>query len=211
VLYSYDRFVLPFCVVLAIFGGVALDRAFTPGGRSTWWRATVAGGVLAYSLLYAGMVDVVMLRDSRYSVERWLSAHVGAHDLVGFVFPLQYYPRIRFESAEITSIEQLQAERPAYYLLKVDYARAEPSDSDIGRLIAGLQGATLGYSRVLRFRQPPVWPWLPAAHRDLIGPRTEPYPSSAMRHINPTYEVFKREPPEVHGAGAAASGTHPPQ
>jgi hypothetical protein len=123
------------------------------------------------------------------------------------VFPLQYYPRIRFANAEITSIEQLEDARPAYYLLNVDYARAEPTDSQIGRLIAGLQGAALGYRLVLRFRQPPPWPWLPYAHRDLVGPRTEAYPSSAMRHINPTYEVFRRDPLDLDAARRGASGT----
>jgi hypothetical protein len=205
VLYNYDRFVLPVCVVLSMFGGLALDRAISPGGHINRWGVAAGSVVLAYSLLYAGMVDVVMLRDSRYSLERWLSAHADAHDLVGYVFPVQYYPRIRYENAEITSIEQLAAARPAYYLLNADYGRAEPADSEVGRLIAGLHDASLGYRLVLRLREPPVWPWLPGAHRDLIGPRTEPYPSSAMRHINPTYEVFKREPPAQQAARMAAS------
>jgi hypothetical protein len=203
VLYNYDRFVLPICVVLSIFGGLALDRVCTPGGRSERWRVAAGSAVLAYSLLYAGMVDIVMLRDSRYSLEGWLAEHGAMQDVVGYVFPLQYYPRIRFKNVEITSVDQLQEERPAYYLLNVDYGAAEPGDSPIGRMIAGLRGGTLGYRQVFRFREPPAWPWLPGAHRDLVGPRTEQYPSSAMRHINPTYEVFKRDSPVVDGSGPA--------
>ena len=54
----------------------------------------------------------------------WLSAQVG-QQLVGFVFPLQDYPRLdRFNSVDITSIEQLQREKPIYYVLNADYARA---------------------------------------------------------------------------------------
>ena len=75
-----------------------------------------------------------MLRDSRYTVEQWLAAHVGPSDVVGFVFPLQYYPRLeRFNNTEITSVQQLRQDQPAYYVLNADYARAEPPDTDIGQ------------------------------------------------------------------------------
>jgi hypothetical protein len=191
VLYNYDRFVLPICVVLSLFGGLACDR-WLRGART--WRIAVVSAALAYSVLYAATVDLVMIRDSRYTVEQWLAAHVGRHDLVGFVFPEQYYPRLEpYDNAEITSVEQLQWDRPVYYVLNADYALAEPTGSPIGRLIAGLQQGTLGYEPVFRFRQPPPWPWLPGAHRDVVGPRTEQPITSALRHINPSYEVFKRQ------------------
>lgn len=193
VLYNYDRFMLPIVLVLALFAGVALDRWLEPTGRARKWRLAAAAGVLAYTLLYAATVDVVMIRDSRYRVEQWLIANVERDSLIGYVFPRQYYPRLEaFGSGEINSIEQIQEHRPAYYVLNADYARAEPPDSQIGRLIAGLQGGTLGYHLVFRFRQPAPWGWLPDAHRDLVGDRSETLVTSALRHINPTFEVFKR-------------------
>ena len=194
VLYDYDRFLLPILVVLSLFGGLVFDRWLTSNGRGRTWRIAGASAVFTYSILYAATVDLVMIRDSRYSVERWLAAHVGRHDLVGWVFPLQYYPRLEaFENSEVTSLEQLQLDRPIYYVLNADYARAEPPDTSIGRLIAGLQGGNVGYDLVFRFRQPSPWPWLPGAHRDLVGPHTETVITSSLRHINPSYEVFKRQ------------------
>ena len=192
VLYNYDRFMLPICVVLALFAGLALDRSLAMG-RLRRWRIVGVGAVFAYSVLYAATVDALMIRDSRYRVEEWMAARIADNDLVGYVFPVQYYPRLeRFKSAEISTVEQLQRDRPAYYVLNADYAQAEPTGSPTGRLIAGLQGGTLGYELAFRYRQPFPWPWLPDAHRDLIGPRTEQAPTSALRHINPTFEVFKR-------------------
>jgi hypothetical protein len=139
-------------------------------------------------------VDLVMLRDSRYTVEQWLAAHVGPGDVIGFVFPLQYYPRLeRFNNAEITSVEQLQQNQPAFYVLNADYARTEPPNTDIGQLIAGLQDGTLGYGLAFRYRQPAPWPWMPGAPRDLVGDRTEKPITSVLRHINPWYEVFKSD------------------
>jgi PA14 domain/Dolichyl-phosphate-mannose-protein mannosyltransferase len=194
VLYNYDRFVLPICVVVAPFAGLAFDR-LTASGRARAWRIGGATAIVAYTVLYAATVDQAMLQDSRYTVERWLRAHVGEHDLVGFVFPQQYYPRLAaFDNTEITSVEQLRRDRPVYYVLDADYARAEPATSAIGQMIASLQEGSAGYDLVFRFRQPSPWPWLAAAHPDLVGPRTEKVITSALRHINPSYEVFKRQP-----------------
>jgi hypothetical protein len=193
VLYNYDRFVLPMCLVLAIFGGRALDRWLQPGEIGITWKSIAVAAAFAYTLIYAATVDYLMLRDSRYTVERWLAGNVDRDALVGFVFPLQYYPRLEpFRFAEITSIDDLQEARPAYYVLNADYARAEPRDSPIGKLIAGLQERTLGYDLAFRFRQPTPWAWLPPIHPELAGDRTETPITSALRHINPTYEVFRR-------------------
>jgi hypothetical protein len=194
VLYNYDRFLLPISVVLSLFGGFFFDRWLTSSGRARTWRIAGASAIFAYSVLYAATADLVMIRDSRYGVERWLAAHVGRHELVGWVFPLQYYPRLdAFDNTEITSLDQLQRDRPIYYVLNADYARAEPPDTPIGRLIAGLQGGSAGYDLVFRFRQPSPWPWLLGAHRDVVGPHTEQVITSSLRHINPSYEVFKRQ------------------
>jgi len=191
VLYNYDRFMLPVCLILSLFGGLALDRWL--GGRGPTWRIASVSAVFACTLLYAATVDLVMLRDSRYRVEQWLAGHVSPSDLVGFVFPLEYYPRLeRFNNTEITSMERLRQDQPSYYVLNADYARAEPPDTNIGQLIAGLQNGTLGYSLAFRYRQPGPWPWMPGAPRDLVGDRTEKPITSVLRHINPWYEVFKR-------------------
>jgi PA14 domain/Dolichyl-phosphate-mannose-protein mannosyltransferase len=192
VLYNYDRFMLPVCLVLSLFGGLAFDRFLTVTTASTWRRVCVCGA-FACTLLYAAMVDVVMLRDSRYTVEQWLRAHVTAADVVGYVFPQQYYPRLEpFNTTTISSSTELQQQQPTYYVLNADYARAEPTDSPIGQLIAGLQGGRLGYRLAFRYRHPSPWPWLPGAPRDLVGDRTEEPVTSVLRHINPLYEVFQK-------------------
>jgi hypothetical protein len=193
VLYNYDRFMLPVCLVLSLFAGLAWDRWLSADGRGRAWRAAAAGLVFACTMMYAATVDLVMLRDSRYTVEQWLDARVAQDDVVGFVFPLQYYPRLeRYNNAEITSAQQLRQDQPAYYVLNTDYADAEPPDTEIGRLIAGLQNGDLGYSLVFRYREPAPWPWLPGTPRDLVGSRKERPITSVLRHINPWYEVFTK-------------------
>ena len=94
ILYNYDRFVLPMCFVLAIFGGLTFDRLLSLRGRVRTWSLAATAGAFAYTLLYAGTVDVLMIRDSRYDAERWMSAHVGRNELVGVSGLHEYLPRI---------------------------------------------------------------------------------------------------------------------
>jgi hypothetical protein len=199
ILYNYDRYLLPVCVVEALLGGVALDRAlrWSPGvtRASRSWRMALVAGVFAYTLLYGATVDVLMLRDSRYAVEQWLRARVGDDQLVGTVFPSVVLPRLgEFASEDIGTIDRLRQRAPAYFILNADYARAVPRDTLVGELVSGLQHQTLGYRLVFRYRAPPPWPWLPGGHPDLVGPRLAIPALSFLGSINPTIEVYAREP-----------------
>jgi hypothetical protein len=194
ILYNYDRYLLPVCVVQALFGGVAFDRWLGAARTGTWRiRATLAGGVFAYSLLYAVTVDVLMLNDSRYLVERWLRAHVGADWQVGKTFPDVVTPRLDgFHVVDIGTLENLKRWTPACFVLNADYARAVDPDTQLGALIGALQRQNAGYRLALRYRSPSPWPWLPAGHPDLIGPRLDAPVLSFLRDINPTIEVYQR-------------------
>ena len=86
VLYNYDRFVLPMCLVLAIFGGFAVDSLLAwSSRRRPWvpWMTSAVAAMFAYTLVYAGTVDVLMIGDSRYEAQKWMAANVGRTDLVG--------------------------------------------------------------------------------------------------------------------------------
>jgi hypothetical protein len=195
ILYNYDRYLLPVFVVQAIFGGVALDRFLGSAGTRPSWRHATVIGVFAYTLLYVGAIDVLMIRDSRYAAERWLRDHVNRDDIIGTMFPMVVLPRLDdFHVEDVGSIEELDREAPAFYVLNADYARAIPPDSPGGRVIAGLQNHTLGYSLAFRDRSPAPWPWLPAEHPDLVGPRLG-IPLSFLRDINPETEIYERDRP----------------
>ncbi|HWF83715.1 MAG TPA: PA14 domain-containing protein [Vicinamibacterales bacterium] len=192
ILYVYDRYLLPICVVQALLGGLALDR-FLGGRALQGWRVALVTGAFAYTLLYATTVDVLMVRDSRRTTEAWLRARVSPTDLVGTVFPPTVLPRLdEFDTEDLGSIHDLQEAKPAYYVLNADYARAIPVDTGLGQVIQGLQRQTLGYRLVFRCRTASPWPWLPAAHPDLVGARLETQSLSTLRAINPTMEIYER-------------------
>jgi hypothetical protein len=202
ILYNYDRFVLPMCFVLAIFGGLAFDRVLSStSGRLRSVAATAIAGAFAYTLLYAGTVDVLMIRDSRYGAEQWMAAHVGRDELIGVSGLPDYLPRLDdFRLEDIGTVAGLERERPAYVVMNADYARAVSPQSPGGEFIAGLEHESLGYRLVGRFRTASPWPWLPGAHPDLVGARQDTTVFSTLRNINPTIEIFRRD---------RAGGIHP--
>ena len=193
--YNYDRFLLPVFFLLSMFGGLLVDR-WLALDRFRSVHLAVAGAALVYTLCYVVSIDILMLGDSRYTVERYLASTVRGVDDIGFVFPSLYSPRLgAFSNGEITSVQQLQWEQPRWFVLNMDYGSTEPAPTSIGRLIRGLQAGTLGYRPVYRARTPAPFAWLPAPHRDLTGTREDGAAdvTSSLRHINPTFVVFERE------------------
>jgi hypothetical protein len=213
ILYNYDRFVLPICLVLSLFAGLAIDRLLAVGRTRSQRRlaAGVAGAAFAYTLLYAAMVDALMLRDSRFAVEAWLREHARDGDRVGLSGPSEQLPRVPLGTVRIETMAELDAHRPALYVLNADYARAVPADTEWGRLIAALQRGEAGYELAIRVRTPSPWPWLPDAHPDLVGQRAAPAEGAPpfdvarygffviLRNVAPEIVVFRR-------TGAAGTG-----
>ena len=114
--YNYDRFLLPVFFVLSLGAGLALDWWVSFGWSRALHRA-LAGAVLLYSLVYVAEIDVLMLRDSRYTLERYFAGVVHAGESVGYVFPTLYNPRLdAFQNSEITAVEQLQWEQPRWFV-----------------------------------------------------------------------------------------------
>lgn len=191
ILYNYDRYLLPICIVQAIFAGVAVDVLMR--ARDRVWGRTAVAIVFAYSVLYAATVDVLMLRDSRYATERWLDAHAPRGTLVATAFPQAVEPRLQhFDWVDIGSIENLQRWRPDYFVVNADYAHALEPGSTPAVLVDALEHQRAGYRLVFQYRAASPWPWLPAAHPDLVGARDDRLVASFLRDVNPTMEIFER-------------------
>jgi hypothetical protein len=216
VLYVYDRFVLPIGVVLALFGGVALDSllswtrpgneaparpavgstpaTLSPGKWSPALHGLAVGGIVllfAYSALYSGLVDVLMLGDSRYTVQRWMAVHVTAGETVGVTGLHEYLPDVAaYREEDIDTAEDLRRLQPRYFILNADYAAAAPPGSEQQRLTETLRDGAHGYRLAFRYRRPTPWAWLPWAHPDLVGDRHERVALGILRNLNPTIEVY---------------------
>lgn len=192
VLYDYDRYLLPVCVVQALFAGVAIEW-IASARRIRPWGAIGIAALFGYSFLYAATVDVLMVRDTRYDVEAWLQRQAGREKLVALTFTDVVNPRTNtFRSVDLHSVDDLRRWNPDFFVVNADYARAIAPHRPEAALVAGLQQGTLGYRLAYRHRTPSPWPWLPGAHPDLVGTRTETPVLSFLRDLSPAIEIYER-------------------
>jgi hypothetical protein len=195
ILYNYDRFVLPMTLVLSMFGGFAIERFISVGGRARALRTAAVIVIFAYSILYAATIDALMLRDSRSVVRRWASERLGPGDAIAISGPHELEPDFTVPYLDVSTRADLERLKPAYYVLSADYARAAPRETEWGQLVDALQGGQTGYTLLARVRCRSPWPWLPGAHPELVGPRPISPGGNAvsvLRDINPTLEIYAR-------------------
>ncbi|HEV7502981.1 MAG TPA: hypothetical protein VGQ33_23345, partial [Vicinamibacteria bacterium] len=155
VLYVYDRFLLPVALVLALFGGLALARLVR---EPSWARRGAVAAVLAYGLARTVSVDLLLTRDSRYTVEDWLRREVGSVPLVAAVGPLEYLPRLdglhwRRLGPSVVRLAQV---RPDVVVVNADYARRADDGTGEKAFYAALADGSLGYEVALRRRTDPA-------------------------------------------------------
>ncbi|MGH9336946.1 MAG: ArnT family glycosyltransferase, partial [Vicinamibacteria bacterium] len=139
VLSTWLRYALPLAALLALFAGA--------GSAFLWSRGAWARGAVVVALLYsfgrAASLDALLLQDSRYHAERWLFQHATGGEVVGYMGPEYYLPRLHpFRSRRLRPTETvLERERPAFLVVNREYAsRFEPGSREhelFSRLFAG--------------------------------------------------------------------------
>ncbi len=189
VLYSYDRFVLPIAVLLALYGGAVLARAWDK--RLGWARAGVVL-LLAYGAGRCVSLDLAMTHDARYAAEAWLKEHASPPALVAPVGPLEYLPRMDGLDARPLgpAVARLQKVQPRFVVVNADYAeRADPGTAE-HELYAGLDRGDLGYRRVFAHRFDA--PWLLLRTQDLLD-RPGALVRSNIGKVNPEIRVYESQ------------------
>ena len=153
VLSSWLRYALPLAILLAPFTGHALAELVRGGVLGK----VVAGVMLFYSLWYAASVDLLLLGDSRYGVERWLAQNVPEDAVVGYVGPEYYLPRLdAFEAKRLRPTESvLERESPAFLIVNRVYSERFAPGSREGELFSRLRAGRTGYGLALRHQSRP--------------------------------------------------------
>jgi len=150
--YSYDRFMMPVCLVLSVFAGAAVDAAWPPGAPR--WRTVAVAAVLIYMTLRTSSINVMMAADGRYFVEDWIRANVPAGTRIGVIEHEVVVPRLPdyVVMPLLEPLDDLPVHRPEFlvltdnYLTRVDEGR--PERDLYGRLLAGAEG----YDVVLQYQ-----------------------------------------------------------
>jgi hypothetical protein len=198
VLYTYDRFVLPLCLVLAFFGGQALAEGWRLRGAARIPARLAVAAVLAVCLARAVSVDLVLRGDSRYAAEAWLRGNASAADLVAAVGPLEYLPRLdglRWRRLG-PSVSRLVQVHPDVVVVNADHAaRSEPGTAD-RELYDGLADGRLGYRLAHREDARPGHSWIDPARL-----RAEGTGASNLDKVSPTILVYRHDTSAPRGSG----------
>lgn len=193
-LYTNDRYQLGGVFVLALFAGAAAADLL----KTRRWHLGAVGlvaAVLLYSALRAVSMDVMMVRDSRYEVRRWLLSHApeGARvGMVGNYLPYLPYPYESFMMRAATA--DVRNARPDYIVVNERFAaRYAAERSPDGReLMRGLEDGTLGYEEVFRYRSAmPAWAVL-AGEAEFR--RQDESTLTNLDKVNPEMSVYRRRP-----------------
>jgi len=182
VLSTWLRYSLPLAALLSLFAGLACSRLWN---RGVWTRAIV-GAALLYSFGRAVSVDALLLEDTRYHAERWLRENVSSSEVVGYMGPEYYLPRLHeLSSKRLRPTETvLEREGPDFLVVNPEYgSRFEPGTREqelFSRLTAGRTRYGLVFSLKPRETNPP-WSLL-----DFEGILAN------MSKISPPVEIYQR-------------------
>jgi hypothetical protein len=190
VMYHYDRFFLGVGVVLALFGGPWLAaQAGTLSGRS--WRRVGVAVVLLYSLFHGALVDVMVVNDSRYYVERWLRQpeHLtGAVGMAGFDIYLPRFDGVR--SFELDrSWPQVLELTPRFIVINQQFSCRATAGSQEAAFYTSLRDPAGGYRQAVAYRYAPPWP--PVASARLWQDECPPGNTNLVA-VNPEIQVYER-------------------
>ena len=190
--YNYDRFNLPLCVLLSFFGGQAVSEALAR--RPARLPKILAGAVLAFAFVCASSVDLLMLMDGRYRVERWMKEYIPADAVIAAPEPLEYLPRLegyRYRYLTPYLPDFLEKPKPEYIVLSTIHSGRHDPDTTEARFYARFMEAPPKYRLVLKHRT--RFPWLPLDFGSV---------PTNLDKINPEILIYKKHK-EIEGAGGS--------
>jgi hypothetical protein len=179
VLSTWLRYSVPLLPILATFGGKLLAELWRQGGALRFAVALAA----VYSLARAVSVDALLLQDSRYAAEAWLSANAGADRVVGYMGPEYYLPRLHeLRTQRLRPTETvLERERPDFLVINRDYVSRYAPETREGELFRNLFQGRTSYGLV--YASPSSSSWSILDFEGLLA---------NMSKVSPPIEVYQR-------------------
>ncbi|HEY8021699.1 MAG TPA: glycosyltransferase family 39 protein [Thermoanaerobaculia bacterium] len=184
ILFTFDRYVLPVAMVLALFCGYLLGELARPRVPRAKLAAiagrAVAAAVVVYSALYAASIDFRLLADTRYGVEDYVAAHARRPDSVVGVGRRKHIPRfhwIPWDRAIRSHGRVFENLAPEYVAVNVTDFRHE-REQEIYRM---LSSGELGYRLVFTRQSKPFLDLLSRQDVD-----------SSQRFVDPEIALFER-------------------
>ena len=185
--YVYDRFLLPLTCVLAVFASIGARRLLDAGRTPRIAGILLLGWIVAR----AAATDILLVRDSRVTAERWLEAHVKKNEVVAAVNQYGYIPRVfEFKRTWIQpSIEYTTGINPDYVVLNREHSGRAAPGSDEQRWLAWLESGTSPYQEVFRYKASLAW--TPLGFDERFSDRLQD-PFTNLDKANPEIVIFRK-------------------
>jgi Dolichyl-phosphate-mannose-protein mannosyltransferase len=131
------RFVLPIGIIIAFFGGKLLAELWLHGPWEKLRRVAICL-VFAYAAFFAIELDLLLIRDPRYSAEQWLQENLGEGAIIETFAPrdtsFKHYPRfpswVKVRSSKLAAGTEweIRDSRPDRRIIPNLYMGREPPD-----------------------------------------------------------------------------------
>lgn len=194
VLYTYDRFLLGLCLLLAIILGCRLAEWIAGRGPLRVAAIGLAAVAFTQAALMAASLDAMMIKDSRYAVRRWVRANVARDAPMLLVGRREYLPvldghLVRYLEPEPGPLEGEANVDADYVVVNVKYMRRYGPGTWADAVYQKLRREE-GY--VLALREGPSLPWLPLA-RDPAFRSEQEDPYTNLSKVDPEIEIYRKE------------------
>ena len=195
VFYNNVRYLLPSCLILALFGGQFIAELLNPAKKFFQAKAVLLTAIFVYTFAYAFSVNVLMENDSRYYVEKWMEQNISKNEVVLGAGDRKYLPRLENYQSEITrkpTLEVLAKTNPDYIIgtSGYDIRRFETTRPEY-EFFDKLNRGELGYKLLFTYKSHPKWDLF---NQEELRYRNidQMYIYSNFDKINPEIRVFRK-------------------
>ncbi len=155
-----DRYLLPVAVTLVLFGAPVVARLWHLR-RFRWVGRALVTVAFGYTFATAASIDGLMLTDTRYAAERWMTTRVARGARVVAIGHRTYHPRLHdFDAHYLATptVGAIAGLAPEFVVETGAYREDRfPDRPAVLECFSRLRDGTLGYVPVWRSRGRPPW------------------------------------------------------
>lgn len=195
VFYNNVRYLLPSCLILALFGGQLIAEILNPAKKLFKAKAILITAIFVYTFAYAFSVNILMENDSRYYVEQWMEQNISTNEVILGAGDRKYLPRLENYKSEVSrkpTLAVLAKTNPEYIIGTSGYdIRRFESNSPEYEFFDQLNRGELGYKLLFAYKSHPKWDLFnqeELRYRDI----DRMYIYSNFDKINPEIRVFRK-------------------
>jgi len=186
---NFVRHLIPIYIILSFFGGLGLSYFFNASRRFKIIKVTLVVLVFLYSALYSFSVDMLMVHDSRYYVEKWMQEKIEQNEFVLCVGFVNFLPRkiglTRVKYRLRISEEDIKRIGPDYIVINPELFKSKQA-----LLYQKLSYNGLGYRKILKHKSSP---WLSLLPEHKIRGHKDRKIITNLNLINPEIMILKKQ------------------